>query len=182
MLKMMMMMMFRCLDKMYARYKYKAAWRIFCRKYPRNKSVQKIAVVLDISQLQYHQKYQLFSFSLLKLFRQIIVILQNIDPCVKGPNPFASEHVKQTPHDPDISWTSNRYLIVFQGRQGLISYIICVSKQLHDVCVCVCLLPVSHKMLVTKCQSQNVTDRHRAKRGTRTGGRGAPRCSSIRKK
>ena len=34
----------------------------------------------------------------------------------KGPNPFASEHVKQTPHDPDISWTSNRYLIVFQGR------------------------------------------------------------------
>jgi len=34
----------------------------------------------------------------------------------KGPNPFASEHVKQTPHNPDISWTSNRYLIVFQGR------------------------------------------------------------------
>lgn len=34
----------------------------------------------------------------------------------KGLNPFASEHVKQTPHDPDISWTSNRYLIVFQGR------------------------------------------------------------------
>merc|ERR1712038_188831 len=34
----------------------------------------------------------------------------------KGPNAFASEHVKQTPHDPDISWTSNRYLIVFQGR------------------------------------------------------------------
>ena len=33
-----------------------------------------------------------------------------------GPNPFASEHVKQTPHNPDISWTSNRYLIVFQGR------------------------------------------------------------------
>ena len=34
----------------------------------------------------------------------------------KGPNAFASEHVKQTPHDPDISWASNRYLIVFQGR------------------------------------------------------------------
>jgi len=34
----------------------------------------------------------------------------------KGPNQFASDHVKQTPHDPDVSWTSNRYLIVFQGR------------------------------------------------------------------
>merc|ERR1712079_570887 len=34
----------------------------------------------------------------------------------KGPNQFASDHVKQTPHDPDVSWTSNRFLIVFQGR------------------------------------------------------------------
>ena len=36
------------------------------------------------------------------------------------------------------------------------------------MCVCV---------FVT-CYSQNVTDGHRAKRGTRTGGRGVPRCSS----
>ena len=42
-------------------------------------------------------------------------------------------------------------------------------------CMCVCYL------LVTKCQSQNVTDGHQAKRGTRTGGRGAPRCSSTTK-
>merc|ERR1711913_82944 len=34
----------------------------------------------------------------------------------KGPNQLASDHVKQTPHDPDVSWTSNRFLIVFQGR------------------------------------------------------------------
>jgi len=34
----------------------------------------------------------------------------------KGINPFASEHVKQTPHNPDMFWASNGYLIVFQGR------------------------------------------------------------------
>jgi len=34
----------------------------------------------------------------------------------KGPNPFASTHVKQTPHNPDLCWASNGYLIVFQGR------------------------------------------------------------------
>ena len=34
----------------------------------------------------------------------------------KGVNPFGSEHVKQTPHNPDVSWASNGYLIVFQGR------------------------------------------------------------------
>lgn len=34
----------------------------------------------------------------------------------KGVNPFASGHVKQTPHNPDVCWASNGYLIVFQGR------------------------------------------------------------------
>jgi len=34
----------------------------------------------------------------------------------KGINPFASGHVKQTPHNPDMFWASNGYLIVFQGR------------------------------------------------------------------
>lgn len=34
----------------------------------------------------------------------------------KGKNPFASKHVKQTPHDPNIFWASNQYLIVFKGR------------------------------------------------------------------
>jgi len=34
----------------------------------------------------------------------------------KGINPFASCHVKQTPHDPNLVWASNQYLIVFQGR------------------------------------------------------------------
>merc|ERR1712088_43261 len=33
----------------------------------------------------------------------------------KGKNPFASRHVKQTPHDPSIFWASNQYLIVFKG-------------------------------------------------------------------
>ena len=43
------------------------------------------------------------------------------------------------------------------------------------VCLSVCYL------LVTKCQSQNVTEGHRAKRGTRTDGREALRCSSVQK-
>jgi len=34
----------------------------------------------------------------------------------KGPNPFSSQHVKQTPHDPEVFWASNGYLIVMQGR------------------------------------------------------------------
>ena len=38
----------------------------------------------------------------------------------KGVNPFASGHVKQTPHNPDVCWASNGYLIVFQGRWDLI--------------------------------------------------------------
>jgi len=34
----------------------------------------------------------------------------------KGLNPWVSGHVKQTPHDPNMIWASNQYLIVFQGR------------------------------------------------------------------
>jgi len=34
----------------------------------------------------------------------------------KGPNPWVSGHVKQTPHDPNMIWASNQWLIVFQGR------------------------------------------------------------------
>jgi len=34
----------------------------------------------------------------------------------KGKNPFASRHVKQTPHEPNLMWASNQYLIVFKGR------------------------------------------------------------------
>lgn len=32
----------------------------------------------------------------------------------KGPNPFGSKHVKQTPHDPNIMWSSNQFYIVFK--------------------------------------------------------------------
>lgn len=32
----------------------------------------------------------------------------------KGPNPFASKHVKQTPHVADLMWASNKYLIIFK--------------------------------------------------------------------
>jgi len=32
----------------------------------------------------------------------------------KGLNPFASRHVKQTPHDADLMWASNRYLVVLK--------------------------------------------------------------------
>jgi hypothetical protein len=34
----------------------------------------------------------------------------------KGKNPFASRHVKQTPHDPEMMWASNQYIIVIKGR------------------------------------------------------------------
>jgi len=34
----------------------------------------------------------------------------------KGANPFGSTHVKQTPHNPDVCWASNCYMIAFQGR------------------------------------------------------------------
>lgn len=32
----------------------------------------------------------------------------------KGLNPFASQHVKQTPHEADLMWASNMYLIVIK--------------------------------------------------------------------
>ncbi len=32
----------------------------------------------------------------------------------KGRNPFSSRHVKQTPHDPDLTWSSNQYLVIFK--------------------------------------------------------------------
>lgn len=34
----------------------------------------------------------------------------------RGPNPFASRHVKQTGHDPELFWSSNQYLIIIKGR------------------------------------------------------------------
>jgi len=34
----------------------------------------------------------------------------------KGKNSLGSTHVKQTPHNPNMMWASNTYLIVFQGR------------------------------------------------------------------
>eukprot|EP00088_Acartia_fossae_P002490 TRINITY_DN11005_c0_g1_i1.p1 TRINITY_DN11005_c0_g1~~TRINITY_DN11005_c0_g1_i1.p1 ORF type:complete len:399 (-),score=115.65 TRINITY_DN11005_c0_g1_i1:427-1623(-) len=34
----------------------------------------------------------------------------------KGSNPWVSGNVKQTPHDPNMVWSSNQYIIVFQGR------------------------------------------------------------------
>ena len=34
----------------------------------------------------------------------------------QGMNPWVSGHVKQTPHDPNMIWASNQYLIVFKGR------------------------------------------------------------------
>lgn len=34
----------------------------------------------------------------------------------KGPNLWVSGNVKQTPHDPNMVWASNQYIIVFQGR------------------------------------------------------------------
>jgi len=34
----------------------------------------------------------------------------------KGENAFGSQHVKQTPHNPDMMWASNMYQVAFQGR------------------------------------------------------------------
>ena len=39
----------------------------------------------------------------------------------KGRNPFTSKHVKQTPHEPNLMWASNQYLIVFQVRRASFS-------------------------------------------------------------
>ena len=36
------------------------------------------------------------------------------DSVSQGPNPWVSGHVKQTPHDPNMIWASNQYLIVFK--------------------------------------------------------------------
>ena len=38
----------------------------------------------------------------------------------KGKNSLGSTHVKQTPHNPNMMWASNTYLIVFQGRWDLV--------------------------------------------------------------
>ena len=38
----------------------------------------------------------------------------------KGLNPFGSHHVKQTPHDADLMWSSNMYLIVFKVGETLL--------------------------------------------------------------
>ena len=38
----------------------------------------------------------------------------------KGLNPFASHHVKQTPHNADLVWASNMYLIIFKVSNKLI--------------------------------------------------------------
>ena len=35
----------------------------------------------------------------------------------KGKNPFASRHVKQTPHDPELMWASNQYIIVIKVKK-----------------------------------------------------------------
>lgn len=32
----------------------------------------------------------------------------------KGTNPFGSKHVKQTPHEPNVMWSSNKYYIIFK--------------------------------------------------------------------
>ena len=40
----------------------------------------------------------------------------------KGRNPFTSKHVKQTPHEPNLMWASNQYLIVFQVRDRTSDY------------------------------------------------------------
>merc|ERR1711899_464384 len=34
----------------------------------------------------------------------------------KGPNPWVSQHTKQSPMDPNMIWASNQYMVVFQGR------------------------------------------------------------------
>ena len=48
----------------------------------------------------------------------------------KGKNPFASCHVKQTPHDPELMWASNMYIIVIKVRSNdtnISHYILCLN-------------------------------------------------------
>ena len=53
----------------------------------------------------------------------------------KGKNPFASRHVKQTPHDSNIFWASNQYLIVFKVSPPPPGYM-----KVHYVCMCMTIL------------------------------------------
>ena len=54
----------------------------------------------------------------------------------KGKNPFASRHVKQTPHDPELMWASNQYIIVikvkkFKALKTIIDIQICYQYLLN---------------------------------------------------
>ena len=50
----------------------------------------------------------------------------------KGKNSLGSTHVKQTPHNPDMMWASNTYLIVFQGRLVFLIKVQIGDKLLQD--------------------------------------------------
>ena len=44
----------------------------------------------------------------------------------QGVNPWVSGHVKQTPHDPNMIWASNQYLIVFKVKKN-------TKYKIHDM-------------------------------------------------
>ena len=44
----------------------------------------------------------------------------------KGPNPFASRHVKQTPHNRELFWSSNQYIIIIK--------VLCEDSFIEEIC------------------------------------------------
>ena len=50
----------------------------------------------------------------------------------KGKNPFASRHVKQTPHDPELMWASNQYIIVIKVRIEIMNVCLYVNIFLYQ--------------------------------------------------
>ena len=58
----------------------------------------------------------------------------------KGLNTFASHHVKQTPHDADLMWASNMYLIIFKVSFGakiqILNFSILFRITIHVTLIC----------------------------------------------
>ena len=65
------------------------------------------------------------------------------------------------------------FLILGQNIYTLLYYTSILRYKAVCICVTVCMICVTDMLL-----SQNETDGHQVKRGTRTDGRGAPRCWS----
>ena len=68
----------------------------------------------------------------------------------QGMNPWVSGHVKQTPHDPNMIWASNQYLIVFKGRTVDMKTLTLIEEPTEEVHTYIYFFRYSLKSI--KCQ------------------------------